>query len=363
MNPGLEGEAQESFPERAWRTGLVLLVSAAFTLNYGSVRPLAALDEYAAGKADIPFRVLPILLMRGAKKIVLFQKVASHLPTAPRSTDELVLLLSAFFGMLAAVWCTGKTMESLGLSRRLADWVRLLVAIMSFFNLTPAWGLNYTLPYDVPSLAFFSCGVWLLVSRRMVWFYPLFALATLNKETTCFLVIFFIVFTAVEQGDQPHIRRYIALHTGALTAVWLVVKLVPTHLFHGHAFSVSQKGLFLHRLLFNLEEVVKPQQWPVLASVCGFTLPLVWLWRRWIGHRAFAYAAGITIAAGFLGGVLQGLIIEIRIFADWAALITPCLGLMIMHRLAASGEYEDVVAGETLARTGDKVVPEQQPVH
>jgi hypothetical protein len=308
---------------------------ASFALNYSATRSLYPLELYAAGQADVPCRMLTVLLMQAARHVPGMDKVAAYAPVANHSVNALVILLLAFFGMLTAVWATGKTMEALGVDRKFSSWTRLLVVIVSFFNLTPAWGLNYTVPYDVPALAFCAVGVWLIVSGRLGWFYPLLCVATLNRETSCFLVLFFVVWTSIQRKDRPHAYRFLTLHAAAMTALWLVAKLAPTHIFHGHAFSASN-SLLIQRLIFNAKELFKPQQWPVLVSVCGFTLPLLWLGRRWIRHRAFALATGVTLVCWLGGVVAQGIIVELRVFGEWAAWVCPMLGLMIAHRLQAA---------------------------
>ena len=329
-----EGHHPGFSQERFWRFALPWLMSASFALDYSATRTLYPLDLYAAGQADVPCRVFPILVMQLARRIPLFGKLAAHAPLTPHSTDALALLLLAFFGMVAAVWATGKTMESLGVSRSVSAWARLLVVIVSFFNLTPAWGLNYTVPYDVPALAFCAIGVWLIVSARLAWFYPLFCVATLNRETSCFLVLFFVLWSVL-QRKKPSLSGSTAVHAVVLTALWVAVKFTATHLFQGHAFSATDQFMTA-RMAYNIREFFKPQQWPVLASACGFTLPLIWIGRRWIRHRAYAVSSGVTLACWLVGACTQGNVTELRIFGEWAAWLCPMLGLMIAHRLQAA---------------------------
>lgn len=46
-------------------------------------------------------------------------------------------------------------------------------------------GLYY--PYDIPSLTFFTAGIILFMQRKWSWFYPVFILACLNRESACFI--------------------------------------------------------------------------------------------------------------------------------------------------------------------------------
>jgi hypothetical protein len=90
--------------------------------------------------------------------------------------------------------------------------------------------------------------------------------------------------------------------------------------------------LFITHFAYNLREVLKPQQWPLLLSVCGFTLPFLWLQRRWIGVKGLSWAVGVIMALSLAGLMIVGVIVEIRIFADWIALVVPAIALIIWNR-------------------------------
>ena len=46
-------------------------------------------------------------------------------------------------------------------------------------------GLYYS--YDIPSLTFFALGIILFMQKKWLWFYPVFILACLNRESACFI--------------------------------------------------------------------------------------------------------------------------------------------------------------------------------
>jgi hypothetical protein len=276
--------------------------------------------------------------MNAVDRLPFAQKVANHMPVDAHSTQLLAVALLAFFGMLAAVWFSTKTAKALGVSTGVAGWVSLSIVLVSFIDLASSWGLNYTVPYDVPALAFFCAGIWCVVTNRLLFFYLVFMVATLNRETSCFLILFYIVWNYCQLRGIAHARRTIALNAAVLSVLWVAIKIVPTHMFHGHSFAVSGVSPVEHIFVHNLRTLLKPQQWPVLASICGFTLFLIWIGRRWIGNQALEYAVGITLAVWFLGSVLEGQILEIRIFNEWAAMTTPCLALIVYRRMWAAAE-------------------------
>ncbi len=69
--------------------------------------------------------------------------------------------------------------------------------------------------YDCPLLFLFTLELLLLRRRAWAWFYPLFVLATLNKETSILLTV---VFAAVYWRRLP--LREIAAHAGAQLAIY-----------------------------------------------------------------------------------------------------------------------------------------------
>ncbi|SFR98844.1 hypothetical protein SAMN05421771_0308 [Granulicella pectinivorans] len=316
---------------RFGRTLFTLLLCLHFMLAYMAESVFLRLPDYVAGHERLPYqnRELPMLLMRAAGHVHALTKVAAHLPFGDHTVPSLVMALLAFFGMLAAVYATRGTIQALTGDASLARWIALLVVLMSYFDLASTWGLNYTAPYDVPSLAFFALGIWLIVTGRLLGLYPVFLIATFNRETTIFLVLFYILWNSVGKKAKPSV---IALNAIILTALWIAIKLYLAHRFQGNPMD-GDNGLFASHARQNLKFLL-PQQWPVLLSVCAFTLPIVIACRRWIRNPAYSAAAGGVMALWFLGMMVVGVLVELRIFAEWAALVTPFLALILHHRFS-----------------------------
>lgn len=233
---------------------------------------------------------------------------------------------------------------------------------MSYFNLAPHWGLDYTLPYDTPSLFFFCLGLYLIVDRRWWMYYILFPIAVLNRETICFLTVFFLVWewfrsSAEASGRvQSAGRRVMRLAPHALiqAAIWLAIKVFLAHRFIAN--PAEDKGLvFAGHLAYNLHELVKPQQWPMLLSICGFLLPAMWMGRRWIQCKGMSWGCGIMMGLWFLGMMKVGVIVEIRVFSEWTAFAVPALALITYHRFLKPGNHAPMtepVSGSLLSETG-----------
>ena len=321
---------------RVGRTLFTLVLCLHFTLSYMSERLFLRLPDYMAGHERLPYqsRILPMLLMDGAARVHGLGSVASHVPFGDHTLPTFVMGLLAFFGMLGAVYATRGTILALTGDRSAARWICLLVVLMSYFNLAPNWGLNYSLPYDVPSLCFFAVGIWLIVTGRIVWFYPVFILATLNRETACFLILFYSMWSVgrARETGAPLNLVPIALNSAAFSVIWLALKVFLMRRYHGN--PADGNGVFAQHIVQNLKFLM-PHQWPVLLSVCGFTIPLMLMARRWIRSPAYTLAAGSVMVLWFACMMIVGVLIEIRIFAEWAAMVTPFLALILHHRLTA----------------------------
>jgi hypothetical protein len=101
---------------------------------------------------------------------------------------------------------------------------RDLARVLAFGMLYPlAWnylGLNLMyFPFDMPCMFFFTAGLLLLYQRRWEFYYPLFALATINRETTWFLTVV-LLFTAFGRMRG----RTLALHVLSQAALWIAIK-------------------------------------------------------------------------------------------------------------------------------------------
>ena len=184
----------------------------------------------------------------------------------------------------------------------------LLLPVMSFNfvlpRVTPLW-----FPWDVPAVFFMAAGLVLLYDRRWGAFYVLFALATLNRQTSCFLTM--IWFFA--NWNTRHTREF-WIHLCAQTGLWLVIKLWLFEQFS------HRSGQFLYsHIQENLDYLISPAVWPLMLSSLGFT----WL----IAAVGFPLIRDDFIRRGLLalipigiGLFLVGRVVETRIYGELAPL-------------------------------------------
>ncbi|MFH1800584.1 MAG: hypothetical protein ABH891_07060 [Candidatus Omnitrophota bacterium] len=77
-----------------------------------------------------------------------------------------------------------------------------LILILPFNFLLPRF-LPFYYPYDIPAILCFTLGLSALHENRKLWFYLIFLVATLNKESSCFLAMVFYS----PGGGKKNIKR------------------------------------------------------------------------------------------------------------------------------------------------------------
>ena len=336
--------AEPWFPHRAsvlrrfGKAVFLLLVCAYFAFADGSDPMFLRLDEYTRGASPTPYqyRELMMYVFRALIRVPLIAH-AGRMQALHHDAYRLIFMLISFFSILVAFLANRFTLLRLTRDRAFSFWASFLVILMAHLLLASTWGPSYPVPYDVPSLAFFALGISLIGSRRWFLYYFFFILAVFNRETACFLTVFFAIWEGTrltEAGASVRARLLQIIPAVSLQAVlWLLIK---AHLAHKYALNPRESGLtgglFSMNLGYNLRELLKPYQWPLLASVCAFSLPFVWLGRRWIGSKPLLYATATVLPLSFVGLMIVGIVVEVRIYADWIAMIAPCAALIVHNR-------------------------------
>ena len=311
-----------------------------FALSYAALPLFLNMKLYTQGLERTPYqyRVLPMLVFRTLTQNRLFSEAAAHLPPIYDDSYRLVLTLMAFVCLAVAVLATSATLRRLTGDPTFAFWSAFLVILWAQLDLAYAWDNPFTTPYDVPSLMFFALGIAFVVRRSWWAYYPSFVLAVFNRETACFITVFLAVWEWLrlrDEGLAPRARTLrIAPHVACQAAIWVLIKIWLARSFAHNPTEQGgvANGLFITHFAYNLRELLKPQQWPLLASVCGFSLPFLWLQRRWIGVPGLECAIIVILPLSFAGLMVVGRVVEIRIFADWIALVAPAVAMIFRNR-------------------------------
>ena len=135
-----------------------------------------------------------------------------------------------------------------------ADFYALVLIYTLTFNYAALNPIFY--PSDIPSILFFTVGLVLILKRRWMWYYILFPIAVLNRETISFLSIalVFLLYKKV-----PFIQ--LVIHSVVQFVIWMGIKLLLAHIFRdnpGHEFRFTYIENF----------------W-VIVSIFKFNLPLL----------------------------------------------------------------------------------------
>lgn len=197
--------------------------------------------------------------------------------------------------------------------RRSASRLCFLILVPILFNYCALNRLYY--PSDLPAVSFFVLGA--LCIRRRWWpaYYFVFVLAALNRETSCFLTLLFLV-TAYSR------RRWVFVggHCVIQLVIWLAVKFSLVQFFTdnpGQALveiKLWPNLLFISRLLSFDPEAL---QYLCTFGLAWAVIPLVWHELPLRPKRA------LLVAVPFLVGMsVVGNLDEVRIYGELIPIVT-----------------------------------------
>jgi hypothetical protein len=186
--------------------------------------------------------------------------------------------------------------------------------------------------YDLPSLALFALGIEAIYFRRSsLWFGTIFSLATVNRETSLFLLVIFAITYSFEEG-YFEIRRLYSRQVLSVI-IPLAIFWVGWHEYvvQRYAANASQS---ISRVWLNAGILLLPLTWPQMLGACGYLWLLVWMWRGRIPDPALR--AWIWVAPAWVAFMLYyGIIIETRIFGELIPYVACVSGLLCEERILA----------------------------
>src|SRR5215467_7113539 len=192
---------------------------------------------------------------------------------------------------------------------------------------------NFRFVYDLPNLALFSIGLYLIYFRKSpVWFCLLFAIATLNRETSLLLLPFFVTSQVVDGEGRPRWKRvFSSTVLGVvipLFAYWIIWHLMIFHIFR------SNPSEYYSRIITNLLSLRSLRNYPQIFSALGYLPIFLLLYRRRIHDPQIrAWMWMLPVWAGFM--YVWGVIVETRIFGELIA-YTACVGIILAEEVIAS---------------------------
>lgn len=321
-----------------WLTRLLYAFATLQFIRYYvvSTKFYLSMPRYMSGQERLPFqeRILPIFLMWPITHFSpLMNALAHHQgPSAPGLAAFYFVSLLGF--SLAGFFCVR-------LYRALTSTGTLGALVYPFFLIIAMWtyvvhlDADFSYPYDMLSLAFFTAGLYFIYTRRFVPLVLTMFLGTLNRETTLFLIPIYMLDAATTAAPDPaaplaqrfDLRRIPWLRVASLLLLWLAIKLTLTHLFAHNDASENYV-----RIRENLGRL-KPRLLPALLNICGYLLPVVILMRRQLRPIRFGnylYVLPLWFAIMFYTGV----ILETRIYGELSSYTAIAVVLLLERHVA-----------------------------
>ena len=308
------------------------------------------MPAYLTGHERLPFqeRLLPILFIKPMTDSVWVQRHLAHTSGAFTPERGPFYLLSLIAFVIAAIYTQRlyNLLSSRGLLRFLVFPVFLFAVMWTFSIHSEA---DFAYPYDLPSLAFFTAGLFYIYKRRFMPLFFVVLVGTFNRETTLFLIGIFVLDAITDPSSLASssfdLRRVPWLRAAMLFATWTAIKLVLARHFAGN--DTSESFLRIHYNLVRL----KPRLLPALLNLCGYTLPLVILFRRLLQPARFhnyLWILPLWLAVMFCSGVL----VETRIYGELCSFSAIALVLImeqsVANRLAGTPDQNAARTNTTL---------------
>jgi hypothetical protein len=263
--------------------------------------------------------------------------------------------------VLVAGWATLRIYQAASRRRLLEPFLYPFFLVLCVVTYSLHVVQNFRFVYDLPSLMFFSVGLYLIYFRKStVLLVVLFAVATLNRETTLLLIPFFLLSACVdrtppaagEPGPTPidshpggakltiHWRGAVRAET-AVPALLMLAYWAAWHLFVFHVFrhNVSE---YYPRLHWNWNYFTHVRYYPQLAGACGYLLPVLLLFRKRIPDPQLRLWVWVLPAWYAVMGV-WGLLVETRIFGELLPYVACSAAILAEEALTSAVQRNSII--------------------
>lgn len=316
------------------------------------------LTQYEDGAAHMPFqgRLMMMFLLGWAHASIIWITLADGLNRfvpwlLPHCTPEAALQLCIDVACIAVTGAVATRLYQTGSKEQLlVQWIYPLVLVLCVTTYILHITQNLRFYYDLPSMMFFSVGLYLIYFRwHSALFAALFLIGTVNRETTLFLLLFFVL-ARLAPDRRIDLRRLQDRQMWTvvipLAAAWLA-----WHVWVGWVFRQNPSEC-TSKFLFNLILVLMPWTWPQLAGAGCYLFPVVLLLRRSIQDstiRMWVWALPAWYAVMFFYGIL----VETRIFGELIGYIACVTALIAEQGILSALESHGWSNDEGLQAAGD----------
>jgi len=281
-----------------------------------------SLHALAAGVASTPYqyRVLVPWLVRGALEAQLIRPESEQAAYAVIQTVALVLLAFAFRRYLSLFVKDSALVSVMALT---------LYAILPFNYFNSPYQ-----PCDIPSVLFFTLGLLLIRERNWWWFYPFFVVATLNRETSIFLVVVLVCVLF----DQYSWRK-LSLLVGSQVAIWVAIKTALWLIYLPNR-SLGY-GLYEFQLKVNAATLLNfPIKGLIVLSTWGGLWLAVVIWHRRIDD-VFLKRTLWTIPVFIASMMVVGFVLEMRIYGEVLPIVLAAFWVVFLDVIAGVVRQRD----------------------
>ena len=336
--------AAPSFTARENALGqlVFLLIAAGASYYFSQLRfgltgqlPEVSIDRLMAGTAQTPeqYRVLIPWLAKG---IIGIFKLLPTIPTpAPITIFQYIELLCVLLVFVAFRYLVSLFLGKNATSGLLAItvWYGMLFHyVIPPLRPGPASPINFAWwkVADVPALLFMTVGLVLLYKKKWMAYYAIFVLATINRETSCYLT-FIYLFTALGKSNL----RSISIHCLLQFSIWFVIKYLLYQLYIDNPVTgpgpsnAAYAGLFdATDFRMNMADLRDIRLYPVLFSIAGY----LWIPALLLGSimsKDFIRKATIVIFPYFAGMSVLATLFELRTFGDLVSVLAAAFVLVL----------------------------------
>ena len=192
---------------------------------------------------------------------------------------------------------------------------------------------NFRFAYDFPSLALFSIGLYLIYFRKPVLlFVALFAIATLNRETSLFLLLFYACSASLDANGNFSWKLMTSTRTLTvvipLAAYWAAWHLMIFHMFRGNASE------YYPRVHFNLHVLGNLKYYPQVFSALSYLPVFLFLYRKRLADsqlRAWLWILPVWLAFMFFWAILP----ETRVFGELIPYVACVSAILVEEVIVA----------------------------
>ena len=228
---------------------------------------------------------------------------------------------------------------------------------------SPLWYVHW-FPFDIPAVLFVTVGLTLLYRKKWLLFYPLLLIATVNRETSIFLVLAYLV-TSIGREKFKTVFYHVFLQLALVAVVKYMLfeiyvsnpvgdaGLDPLEIYHAQ----DVQGLFdrLHRFLHgdlsaasdigvNIRAFMKPSAYPFIFSVLGYLWIPVALLVSTVRHD-FVTKTLVVAACWWSAGMYFGTVYQLRVFGELLPMVGTAFVLIIGELLKKEIAYNTHTVG------------------